>query len=90
MKEQKIKPTSQDLKNKAISTARLLRSYVEYDVDDLAMRVMEIYRIDGKDYSHSDVMPLTEEQISKLSIDIPTAVVDAKFKPAAVLSLGKK
>lgn len=88
MKDSKIKPTSSDLKNKAISTARLLRSYVHYDVEAMAMRVEEIYLIDGKGYSHSDVIPLTEEQIAKLSIDIPTAVVKAKFKVATILFPG--
>ena len=81
MTNSKIKPNSQDLKSKAISTATLVRSSVEYDVKAMCMRVEEVYWINGKGYSHRDVMPLSADQITKLSIDIPTAVVNAKFKP---------
>lgn len=80
MKQEKIKPNSQDLKNKAIVTARLLHSSVDYDSDKLVFHVYEVYRINGETYSHHDVMPLTKEQIDKLSIDIPAAVVSAKFE----------
>ena len=79
MTQEKIKPNLQDLKNKAIVTARLLHSSVDYDSDNMVFRVYEVYRINGETYSHHDVMPLNKEQIDKLSIDIPAAVVAAKF-----------
>lgn len=79
MKTEKIKPTSSDLKTKAIVTMTLVSSTVSYDVANMVIKVHEFYNLGNVTYSHCDVIPLSKEQISKLSVDIPKAVVDYKF-----------
>lgn len=79
MTQVKVKPNSQDLKNKSIVTAQLKYTSVDYDVENMVFRTYEVYTINGKTYSHHDVLPLSKEQIDKLSIDIPAAIVAVKF-----------
>lgn len=78
---EKVKPTYDELKNKALVELTPVMTSVSYYVEDACVETLERFSdSNGNLYEHRQVVPMTDEQLKKLSISVPRRVLKSEFK----------